>query len=586
MNRSTPPIWPVLSIFFFSGAAGLAYEIVWARQLSLTLGVSVYAVSATLAAFMGGLGAGAELSGRMLDRGASPIRLYALCEALLGGYVLMFPLIWGVMDHAYLLLHGGAEGATIQVVMMRFLLAVAALAPPTLLMGATLPAIVRYAAVMGARGRRMAGTVYAINTAGAMVGTMAAGFALIEIFGLTNSLRIGAVVNLCCAAAAWLLAAEKGWHDGAKVDASGARKAEETPRDGLIVILYGVTGFCGLALELLWTRALILLLNNTTYAFSLVLSVFLFGTALGSALAARVKDRSQSRARLLFAIIMTSVGVMAMLSLVALSYSDQALAAISGLVGQGRLAAMIPGGGPMASALLFALVIIAPCTAMLGALFPLAAMALSPAGEKVGGDVGRLYAVNIVGCVAGSLAAGYYMIPWLGTQNSLMLLAMTAVAAGMALAFLRSGKEAPRLALVSAVVILPIAVFLANNRDIAFQLSAAKLDAGAKVEFYEEGPSATVLVSRNDSDLSEGRKPIRRLWINGDPIAGTFREALQLERLQAHIPLLMINAPRTALVICFGTGSTAAAALAHGLESVTAVDISREVFHAGPSFTD
>ncbi|MDH5477659.1 MAG: hypothetical protein OEY50_04960 [Nitrospinota bacterium] len=121
---------PILAIFFFSGAAGLAYEIVWARQLSLTLGVSIYAVSATLVAFMGGLGAGAELSGRLLDKGWAPIRLYALCEASLGIYVLMFPLVWAGMDAIYLATHGGAEGATLYVTSLRFMLAVAVLVPP------------------------------------------------------------------------------------------------------------------------------------------------------------------------------------------------------------------------------------------------------------------------------------------------------------------------------------------------------------------------------------------------------------------------------------------------------------------------
>lgn len=581
--KSPPPrnIPPILAVFLFSGAAGLAYEIVWARQLSLTLGAGIYAVSATLVAFMGGLGMGAAISGRALDRGVAPIRLYALCEAALGIYVLSFPLAWRMMDAAYLALHGGAEGATVYVTALRLGLAVMVLAFPTMLMGATLPAVVRHCA--GAEDGPP-GTVYAVNTLGAMAGCVAAGFFLIENFGLTSAMRIGVLVNLSCAAAAWALAGESGWRMAAPAKSASGQK--EMPADLFLLALYGITGFCGLALELLWTRSLILLLNNTTYAFSLVLSVFLLGTAAGSALAARVEVKSSERAYFLFGAMMAGAGVMALASLAAFSLSGPAIGFISGFAGGGWIAGLIPGGATMAPALVFALAVITPCTAALGACFPLAVAAAAPEKERIGGGVGRLYAVNTAGCVVGSLVAGYFLIPGLGVQTSVLLVAAVALLAGLAAAFLRGGHGARWLAAAAMALAPPIAGYLMMNPDIAFRLSAGKLDAGAEVEFYEEGPSATVLVSKNESDLAAGRKPIRRLWINGDPIAGTFREALQLERLQAHIPLLLITNPKTALVICFGTGSTAGAALAHGLDSVTAVDISREVFHAGPKFID
>ncbi|MDH5755202.1 MAG: fused MFS/spermidine synthase [Nitrospinota bacterium] len=577
---------PILAIFFFSGAAGLAYEIVWARQLSLTLGVSIYAVSATLVAFMGGLGAGAELSGRLLDKGWAPIRLYALCEASLGIYVLMFPLVWAGMDAIYLATHGGAEGATLYVTSLRFMLAVAVLVPPTIFMGATLPAIVRHMARLESPAQGSAGKVYAINTAGAMAGCVAAGFALIELFGLTDTLRIGAAVNILCAIGAWALAAEKKWQGESEQPEKVSTKKNIGQRDNLVLAMFAITGFCGLALELFWTRALILLLNNTTYAFSMVLSVFLLGTASGSALAARAGNKSREKGYLLFAFMLAMLGVLALFSLVALAHSRSMMAGLIQAPGFGWISGAIPGGAPMASALLFSLLVITPCTALLGACFPLAVAVFDPNPRYVGGEVGRLYAINIIGCVLGSLGGGYFMIPWLGVQNSVISVGMAAIIAGVTMAFARAPKGAVRMTLGVAIMTLPLAAYLFMRPNIAYSLSVEKLDAGAVVEFYEEGPSATALVSKNDSDLTAGRMPIRRLWINGDPIAGTFREALQLERLQAHIPLLLLDDPKNALVICFGTGSTAGAALAHGLESVIAVDISREVFNAGPWFVD
>ncbi|MDH5639099.1 MAG: hypothetical protein OEZ04_11475, partial [Nitrospinota bacterium] len=404
--------------------------------------------------------------------------------------------------------------------------------------------------------------------------------------GLSTSLIAGACVNFSCAGAAWIVAREEGWKSGPDTEAKSKSPVQPVEYDRFLLLIYGVTGFCGLALELLWTRALILLLNNTTYAFSLVLSVFLLGTAAGAAIASRLKPAKREDAFLLLGAMMAGVGVLSLGSAVALAFNQPVMELLSGAPGKGWLAAAIPGGKPMASALVFALLVITPCTALLGACFPLAAGLYLTGNEKAGGDLGRLYAVNVAGCVLGSLTAGYFLVPILGIRSSMILLAALAAGAGILLAFRRAAGEASKLAWATGAAALPFLVYIGLTPDVAYLLSVQKLDQGAEVEYYEEGPSATVLVSRNDTDLSVGRKPIKRIWINGDPIAGTFREALQLERLQAHIPLLLHPAPKTGLVICFGTGATAGAALLHGLDSVIAVDISKEVFNAGPYFSD
>lgn len=586
----------VLGLFFFSGAAGLAYEVVWARQLSLLLGVSVYAVSAVLVAFMGGLGLGAELSGKAITRGVAPIRLYAVLEACLGIYVLAFPLVLAALEKVYLAVHVGGEGATAYVIGLRFALAVAALTLPTALMGGTLPALVRGFARDTDKGHgRTAGWLYAVNTLGAMTGCLAAGFFMIESFGLTTTLNIGACVNLAIGAIAWLAAGESSWkiapapepaQDKKKKGKQKPSPAAEGP-DGLLVALYGLSGFCALALELLWTRLLILLVNNTTYAFSLILSVFLLGIGAGSAIASRLPRPSAGKNLAFFAFFLGGVGVMALFSLIGMRANQELIGALDSMVSaKGFIAGTIPGGEPVATAILFSLLIVTPCTLLMGAGFPLVVEAISAGREKIAAQVGRLYAVNIAGCVLGSLLAGYAMIPLLGIQTSVIIVAWMAIAGGGYLVAARlPGLRRAGAAAVFAVA-APMTVYLLIRPDIAYLLSAQKLDLGSEVEFYEEGPSATVLVSSQETDLSPGRKPVKRIWINGDPIAGAFREALQLERLQAHIPLLLHKNPKNALVICFGTGSTAGAALAHGLENVVAVDISREVFNAGPKFSE
>ena len=247
----------------------------------------------------------------------------------------------------------------------------------------------------------------------------------------------------------------------------------------------------------------------------------------------------------------------------------------------GWLAHALPGGAPMAAAALIAAVTVAPGAYFMGSAFTLAAQAAFTARGGEAGDVGRLYAANIAGCALGALSAAFVLIPWMGMEYGVVAVAW--IAAAMSLWLLRR-HGARRRAWAVAAAMAALTAGLAAQPNLALTMGVARLDPGGDVEYFEEGPSATVLVSSHPTDLSAGRKPVKRLWINGDPIAGAFREALSLERLQAHIPLLLHPNPRSALVICFGTGATAGAAAAHGLGEVVAVDISREVFRAGPHF--
>lgn len=573
------------AIFLVSGAAGLAYEIVWARQLSLLFGVSVHAVSAVLAAFMGGLGLGAELSGRRLDRGLAPLRLYAALEMALGVYVLLFPVFLIAMGKIYPALHSGAEGVTLYVTVVRFALSVAILIIPTTLMGGTLPALVRHFTDTGNGAGPAAGRLYAVNTLGAVAGCVAAGFFMVENLGLSNTLRAGAALNIIIGAVVWTFFREPSWtlpadEEKKKRTAPGASRLDSLP-----LALFGLSGFCALALEVLWTRTLTLTLNNTTYAFSLILSIFLTGIGLGGASSSFALRRVKLAPSTLFGFSMFGVGVFALASLVMFAANQSITGVIGAVMPKESFLNLIPGAEPMAPFVALALVAVFPSAFFMGAGFPLALESASPRDGKVGGDVGRLYAVNTAGCVLGSIAAGFFIIPHIGIHMGVIAMGWLMVAGGAVMLLGRKrGALAPYL-LTTIAFAAPVTYAAVRAGDVSYLLNSQKLDAGSEVEFYEEGPSATVLVSRQDTDLSPNRAPMKRLWINGDPIAGAFREALQLERLLAHIPLLLHDDPKTGLVICFGTGSTAGAALTHGLSSVTAVDISKEVFHAAPFFS-
>ncbi|MDH5541688.1 MAG: fused MFS/spermidine synthase [Nitrospinota bacterium] len=589
MNSKGGVTTAIYLAFFFSGAVGLAYEVVWARQLSLLFGVSIYAVSAVLVAFMGGLGAGAEFFGRKLNEGMAPARLYAALEVALGAYLLLFPLWLLILEKVYIAVHPGADGASPLVILIRFILAVGVLIVPATLMGGTLPALSRYFAEHEEVTSGNTGRLYAVNTLGAMAGCILAGFWMIETFGLTATLRTGAVINIILGATIWGLAGEKSWFlSDVKVLKTKKRTGSEEPKiDVALLAVFGISGFTAMGLQVLWTRMLVLLLNNTTYAFALILAIFLLGIGLGSALGSRFIGKEDSRNVSNFAFFQIGIGLFALLSMALLAKNADLIEILSLFVSDnGLLASLIPGGKVMASAILFALIIVFPCTFLMGAGFPLVVKAYASSKESLGGDVGRVYAVNTIGCVLGALAAGYLFIPVMGIHKAFIFISWLVIAGGGYLIFSRSPKLRVPAGGLILLILAPFTALLLYAGDISYFLSIQKLEGGSVVEYYEEGASASVLVSNRQSGMTIASKPVKRLWINGDPIAGSFRDALQLERLQAHIPLLLHNDPKEVLVICFGTGSTAGAVSAHRVEKITAVDISREVFNAGESFAE
>src|SRR5215203_2272791 len=199
-NARVRKTWAVPAIFILSGAAGLVYEIVWARQLVLVFGNTTQAVSTILTGFFGGMAIGAAVGGRIADRAPSPLRMYGILELILVPVVLITPLTFGLINDAYRALYPSLQG-TLWLTVLRLVLSILALAPATILMGATFPSLVRHFARDASLGAAF-GRLYSANTLGAVVGTVAAGFFLIELFGLQGALRVGAL----CSATAGVIA--------------------------------------------------------------------------------------------------------------------------------------------------------------------------------------------------------------------------------------------------------------------------------------------------------------------------------------------------------------------------------------------
>ncbi len=307
------------ALVFLSGALGLHYEVVWFRRLQLTLGVSLFAVGAVLAAFMLGLAVGSHWAPRSAWLRRAPLAAYAAIELGIAAYAVAFPLLIGALEALYPTLFRWLDGHTLALFAARFVLAFLILLPPALLMGASLPAVAEAVAAPRERLAASVARLYALNTLGGVAGTLLSGFFLIEHLGIRGSLYAGAAGSTLVAAAAFILARRSSGN--ARVDILPPEKdvpatvvtTENLARLATTAAL--VSGAVALASQIVWTRALVFFVHNSTYAFSAIVAVFLLGVAAGALFAARFSRTPTRAARLLAATL--ALGALALVGAIA-----------------------------------------------------------------------------------------------------------------------------------------------------------------------------------------------------------------------------------------------------------------------------
>ncbi|HIJ66112.1 MAG TPA: fused MFS/spermidine synthase, partial [Candidatus Hydrogenedentes bacterium] len=287
-----------LAFFFVSGACGLLYQVVWTRKLVLLFGTTAYAVSTVLSVFFLGLGLGSLWGGRLADRCRNPLFLYGTFEVAIGLWALVFILCVGWGEAGVVAVLRLTAGTRAMSIALRAALAAAFLILPVVLMGATLPLVAKFVTVDArARGLRV-GALYSINTFGAVVGCAAAGFFLLPALGYTRATLVGVAANGAVGGLAIVLSRRSAAaaHPESRSDerlAEAEPRAATAPRVAALVLLtFAVSGFCALALEVLWTRLLVTVFLGTTYAFTTMLTTLLCGIALGSAFASSWVDRA------------------------------------------------------------------------------------------------------------------------------------------------------------------------------------------------------------------------------------------------------------------------------------------------------
>jgi spermidine synthase len=596
---------PFLILFAVSGAAALIYEVVWTRLLTLYLGHGLAAASAVLAAFMGGLAAGAGAAGRMAGRltPARAVRIYAGLEIAIAVLALLMPFaliaVRPLLAAAYADGTGGGSFA-----LLRLAISVALLCVPAACMGATFPIASRWMVRMASTAAQDAGALYAANTLGAAAGAILAGFSLIPALGLSGTTYVGMTLNVVAAAGAYVVSRSvaHAHTPSPKPQAPSPKQARSAKTQSvsnpyLAAIALGASGFASLTLQIVWTRLLVQILGPTTYAFSTVVSIFIVGIAGGAAIASALLARRSPgdggvRINAGVGLACTLLGSAA-LALTAASAVDWSLLTIAEIVSRPNY----EFGDVLQRQILLVTALLLPMTLTFGAAFPFAvAMATKPTfakatvgerDESVTENIGLIYAVNTIGAILGSLLSGFVLIPRFGLHGTIRLVA--AVGAIVAIVILiKSARARGRMigfALAGGVAVA-IAMLPEWNRQLlssgAYKYAPAMrgasletaLTAGELVS-YREGSTGTVAVRRLTGTTS--------LAIDGKVDASNAGDMLT-QRLLAHMPLLLHPNPRRAAILGLGSGVTLGSALTHPLEEATVIEISREVVDASKYF--
>lgn len=573
-----------LALFFVSGACGLIYEITWSRLLVFVFGGTTLAISTVLSCFMGGLALGSFLAGRLARRIMRPCRVYGLLELAIGACCLVLPFLFDLALPFYRALARVSGESFFWLSLARIAVCGVILIVPTTLMGATLPVLCQaFARRPGELGHAVS-RLYGTNTLGAFAGTVGAGFFLLPAIGLYRSVALAAGLNLAAGAIAlWLDRSAPSAPPPEPEDLDQAPEVAIEPapiRPSLLLLLFALSGFAALAYQVAWTRALILSMGASTYAFSSIVASFILGIGLGSLLINLRIGRLRS-----------PLAVAGLLEL-AIGLSALVVVPLFGrmplLVEQMSQRTGARFGGILVTEFFSVLGLLIVPTLCMGALLPIVCViyrSCTRGAGRAARAVGNVYAFNTLGTILGAAAAGFVLIPteWIGMQRTILLASALSGLIGtvMLLSDRRAGARPALHVILAGCWIAGLALGATIGPwSRAAMLSAPYLgrrhvETGETL-FYREGIDMTVAVtSRNDNLV---------LRVNGKPDASTYRDDLPTQFLTGHLPMLLRPEARHVCVIGLGSGITTGAVLAHPVEWVEVAEISAGVIDAARHF--
>jgi len=551
-TRTTPFTVPLLLLFAGSGCAALLYEIVWFHLLRLVVGCSSVSMAFLLASFMGGMCLGTLLLPRCIGRHRHPLRVYAALELGIGVIGFALPALLSLLGDLYQQYAGSGMTGLV----LRGVLCSAVLLVPTMLMGATLPAIARWLDTTTA-GMQRVGHFYVANLVGAVCGTVLAGFWLMPSYDLVVTTGVAVAVNVLVALAAFGIAT---LHPGPAAAPATPAVAPQAPivRHTAVHVAIALSGATALGAEVVWTRLLSLLFGATVYTFSLILAVFLVGLGLGSWLGSLWLART-AQPRVWFACCQ-------LLLAPALAWSAFVITTV------------IPFGEPThvfprevyqnmplhyAWDVLRCAFAIGPATVLWGASFPLALAAAGSGQQDAGRLVAGIYAANTLGAIAGALGVGLFGVGGLGSKGTQQLLVVLAGASACLLLWrastsagpLRGTRTARLCGCAAAVLLFVLLTAPVPNPLIAFGRQIVGWHSAHEYLYTAEGVNSSVAITELAGN--------RYFHINGRVEASTELNDMRLQRLLGHLPALVHPGPRSVLIVGCGAGVTAGCFVDH-----------------------
>jgi len=608
----------IIVCFFLSGIAGLVYEVLWVRIFGKVIGSAPLAVASVLTVFMAGLALGSYIASRKVDRihaRGDLLWLYGLLECGIGCYGLLLPVFVKYVKPLYVVLYGRLFEHFWLYNLCSFIACSVLLLLPVLMMGATLPVLSRFfVRQLDNLGQRV-GLLYGVNTIGAAVGVILAGFFMIERLGLWGTILVVAGINFAVGAVCAVLGKTIPRFQKDAVAISATADPEIRPSGSpvrsegdirLALAVFALSGFCAMGYQVIWTRLLGLLIAPTTYAFSLVVGTFIIGLAIGNVLFGRMADRVKD--------------LMPLLALTQIAAAGFALAASQFLGGSQFFFAKLlfalqdSFGEAMVVQFLVIFFILFWPTLFLGATFPIVNKIYATSLASLGRSIGRAYAVNTVGAVLGSFTAGFILIPFLGKEGGLsVLVGAQAALALFVLGFIIKGRSSkPRnwaalcflgLACLGLVYAYPDwnrALLSYGRYQIPEELTPhfrrtgwlaslwrgkeflTRHQRGREVVFYGDGIGGFTTVEKHIDSMGTTRYTLLN---SGKPDATSHGDAAT-QVLLAHIPLIFHPSPANVMILGLGSGMTAGEVLHYPVSRVDVLEINEQVIKAAQFFSD
>lgn len=622
----------VALLFLFSGLSSLIYQVIWTRQLVFVFGSTGFASATVLSAFMGGLALGSYYAGKYCDRMKNPFLWYGLLEGLIGLWALLTPFLLQGALPLYKSFWSALHDNFLAFSLLRFFVVALILLPPTACMGATLPLLSRFVtsslSIVGSR----VGTLYSINTCGAVIGAVLAGFVLIPNMGLSSTTISAAGMNFVLALVVYAL--QNSWagsfgiptgKDGFALFApepttapsanvsegtadsqsatsessapisSGGADSEQSklpPHIFWTMAAFGASGALAMMHEVGWTRALLLIIGSTTYAFTIMLATFLIGIFLGSLIMSRFADKVKNPL-IWFSVLQLGLCGAGLLSVYLFNYLPYwNLVTNYNYVDN-------PDGGMVVRFMLTACVLL-PVTLCLGAVFPLAVKVCTRDLEKVGRSVGTLYSINTLGAIIGAFVAGFAIIPAVGSEQTLLWACAGSGIIGGALLFAFGPKQGAGK-IIAAVLSVAILVWVCTAPQIwnlrmvtssqkvrrglvwnkkapeAFDKWVKEVDKAFDILFWKDGIASNVaIIQFPDQQIS--------LLTNGHIDASTGRTDMSTQALLPTIPLLVKTGATDVGDVGWGSGTTMGYSLLFPIKKMVCAEIEPAVIETSKWF--